>query len=213
MNLRGSEDAVKAYSEEGADFHQIVADMANIPRKQAKNINLGLTYGMGHTKLIKELGVEEDEARTLLEQYHQRVPFIRALQDQCARVALERGHIKTLGGRKCRFDFWEPVHGDGLPLVEEEAKETYGNIRRSYTYKALNRLIQGSAADMTKIAMLDLWKEGYVPHLQIHDELDYSVGSEEEGEFIMEKMAKCVDLSVPLVVDAEYGETWGDSAE
>tara|TARA_R110000824_G_scaffold103331_5_gene245467 strand:+ start:10880 stop:12739 length:1860 start_codon:yes stop_codon:yes gene_type:complete len=213
MNLRGAADAVKAYSEDGADFHQIVADMANIPRKQAKNINLGLTYGMGHAKLIKELGVEEDEARTLLDQYHQRVPFIRALQDQCARVALERGHIKTLGGRKCRFDRWEPVHGDGLPLPEEEARDTYGNIRRSYTYKALNRLIQGSAADMTKIAMLDLWKEGYIPHLQIHDELDYSVESEKEGEFIMEKMSECVDLSVPLVVDAEYGETWGDSAE
>ena len=213
MNLRGAADAVKAYSEDGADFHQIVADMANIPRKQAKNINLGLTYGMGHAKLIKELGVEEDEARTLLDQYHQRVPFIRALQDQCARVALERGHIKTRGGRKCRFDRWEPVHGDGLPLPEEEARDTYGNIRRSYTYKALNRLIQGSAADMTKIAMLDLWKEGYIPHLQIHDELDYSVESEKEGEFIMEKMSECVDLSVPLVVDAEYGETWGDSAE
>ena len=66
---------------------------------------------------------------------------------------------------------------------------------------------------MTKLAMLDLWKEGYVPHLQIHDELDYSVSSEEEGKLIMEKMANCVELLVPLVVDVEYGDTWGDAAE
>ena len=214
MGLQGADEAVRAYSEDGADFHQIVADMANIPRKQAKNINLGLTYGMGRTKLLKELGVEESAAGELLEQYHKKVPFIRALQDQCARVAVERGYIKTLGGRRCRFDYWEPSFGEGSPLREDEARERYGEgVKRSYTYKALNRLIQGSAADMTKLAMRDLWKEGYVPHLQIHDELDYSISSKQEGKLIMDMMSNCVELLVPLVVDAEYGETWGDAAE
>ena len=116
MRLHGADEAVRAYSEDGADFHQIVADMANIPRKQAKNINLGLTYGMGRAKLLKELGLEEAEAGDLLEQYHQKVPFIRALQDQCARVAIERGFIKTLGGRHCRFDHWEPSFEKDTPL-------------------------------------------------------------------------------------------------
>ena len=214
MGLQGADEAVRAYSEDGADFHQIVADMANIPRKQAKNINLGLTYGMGRTKLLKELGVEESAAGELLEQYHKKVPFIRALQDQCSRVAVERGYIKTLGGRRCRFDYWEPSFGEGSPLREDEARERYGEgVKRSYTYKALNRLIQGSAADMTKLAMRDLWKEGYVPHLQIHDELDYSISSKQEGKLIMDMMSNCVELLVPLVVDAEYGETWGDAAE
>ena len=214
LGLNGAADAVRAYSEEGADFHQIVADMAGIPRKQAKNINLGLTYGMGRNKLINELGLEEAEAVALLETYHQRVPFVRALQAQCTRIANERGYITTLGGRQCRFDLWEANTGDSTPLQEPEAREKYGDgIRRSYTYKALNRLIQGSAADMTKLAMLALWKEGYVPHIQIHDELDYSVFSDKDKETIIHEMSRCVDLSVPLIVDAELGQTWGEAEE
>jgi DNA polymerase I-like protein with 3'-5' exonuclease and polymerase domains len=213
LALRGSKDAVKAYSEDGADFHQIVADMAGIPRKQAKNINLGLTYGMGQTKLISELGLEPDDANALLKKYHDRVPFVKALQAQCTRIANERGYITTLGGRHCRFDYWESTNGNSMPLPEEEAREKYGTVKRSYTYKALNRLIQGSAADMTKLAMLDLWKEGYVPHIQIHDELDYSISSDEESKMVVDKMVNCVDLAVPLVVDAEFGNTWGEAEE
>ena len=214
LGLNGAADAVRAYSEEGADFHQIVADMAGIPRKQAKNINLGLTYGMGRNKLINELGLEEAEAVALLETYHERVPFVRALQAQCTRIANERGYIMTLGGRQCRFDLWEANTGDSTPLQEDEAREKYGDgIRRSYTYKALNRLIQGSAADMTKLAMLALWKEGYVPHIQIHDELDYSVFNDKDKQTIIHEMSNCVELSVPLIVDAEMGQTWGDAEE
>ena len=109
---------------------------------------------------------------------------------------------------------WEANTGDSTPLQEPEAREKYGDgIRRSYTYKALNRLIQGSAADMTKLAMLALWKEGYVPHIQIHDELDYSVFSDKDKETIIHEMSRCVDLSVPLIVDAELGQTWGEAEE
>jgi DNA polymerase I-like protein with 3'-5' exonuclease and polymerase domains len=109
---------------------------------------------------------------------------------------------------------WEANTGDSTPLREPEAREKYGDgIRRSYTYKALNRLIQGSAADMTKLAMLALWKEGYVPHIQIHDELDYSVFSDKDKETIIHEMSSCVDLSVPLIVDAELGQTWGEAEE
>ena len=216
LGLTGADEAVEAYSSQDADFHQIVADMANIPRKQAKDINLGLTYGMGKDKLIRELGLETDEAIALLNTYHDRVPFIRGLQDMCSRMATQRGYITTLGGRQCHFDLWEAVgylhHEKQAPLPLQEAKDKYGdNLKRSFTYKALNRLIQGSAADMTKLAMLDLWKEGLVPHLQIHDELDFSVRSEEEAEIIIDRMVNCVELKVPLVVDYEKGQTWGDA--
>ena len=215
LALRGSEEAVKAYSEEGADFHQVVADMAGISRKHAKNINLGLTYGMGKDKLIKELGCEAKEATTLLTKYHDRVPFVRALQSQCARIANERGYLTTLGGRYCRFDQWESTNWDeaaqNAPMSEEEARDKYGSsVKRAYTYKALNKLIQGSAADMTKLAMLALWKEGYVPHIQIHDELDYSVQGDKETEMIINKMTTCVELNVPLVVDPKLGTNWGE---
>ena len=216
LGLEGATDAVKAYSTEGADFHQIVADMAGIPRKQAKNINLGLTYGMGQQKLIRELGLEPDEALKLLETYHRRVPFIRGLQSRCTRIAEQRGCITTLGGRKCHFDLWESVgylnDEKQSPLPLQEAKDKYGdNLKRSFTYKALNKLIQGSAADMTKLAMRDLWKEGLVPHIQIHDELDYSVFNKEQAEIVIDRMVNCVKMRVPLVVDYESGSNWGEA--
>ena len=214
MNLAGAKDAVALYTDDNADFHQIVADMANIPRKQAKTINLGLSYGMGKEKLIKELGIEELEAQALFQQYHAKVPFIRALQDQCARVAMERGYIRTFAGRRCRFNLWEDRYERTLPLPYDEAIEKYGNnLKRSYTYKALNRLIQGSAADMTKLAMLGLWEEGIVPHLQVHDEVDISIENTEQANTVARIMENCVELAVPLLVDKELGSSWGETKE
>jgi len=214
MNLNGAENAVSQYRDDNADFHQIVADMAKIPRKQAKTINLGLSYGMGKEKLIKELGLDDTEAENLFQQYHANVPFIRALQDQCARVAMDRGFIKTFAGRRCRFDLWESRYERTLPLPLEEAKEKYGdNLKRSYTYKALNRLIQGSAADMTKLAMLGLWEEGIVPHLQVHDEVDISIENTEQANTVARIMETCVELAVPLLVDMELGTSWGETKD
>ena len=214
MHLTGAKDAVADYTEKSADFHQIVADMANIPRKQAKTINLGLSYGMGKQKLTKELGLDDNEAEELFTQYHNKVPFIRGLQDQCARVALDRGYIRTIAGRRCRFDHWEHRFEDSVPLPLEEAKEKYGdNLKRSYTYKALNRLIQGSAADMTKLAMLGLWEEGIVPHLQVHDEVDISIENTDQARKVARIMENCIELAVPLVVDIELGRSWGETEE
>ena len=214
MQLTGAKDAVEEYTEKNADFHQIVADMAKIPRKQAKTINLALSYGMGKEKLIKELGLDNTEAEKLFQRYHAKVPFIRALQDQCARVAIERGYIKTFAGRRCRFDRWESRYERTPPLPLEEAKEKYGNdLKRSYTYKALNRLIQGSAADMTKLAMIGLWEEGIVPHLQVHDEVDISIENTEQANTVTRIMENCVQLAVPLLVDVELGTSWGETKE
>ena len=214
MQLTGAKDAVEEYTEKNADFHQIVADMAKIPRKQAKTINLALSYGMGKEKLIKELGLDNTEAEKLFQRYHAKVPFIRALQDQCARVAIERGYIKTFAGRRCRFDRWESRYERTPPLPKEEAKEKYGNdLKRSYTYKALNRLIQGSAADMTKLAMIGLWEEGIVPHLQVHDEVDISIENTEQANTVTRIMENCVQLAVPLLVDIELGKSWGETKE
>ena len=210
MKLPGSEEAVSAYKEDDADFHQIVADMAGIARKDAKVINLSLSYGMGKTKLIQALGINDLEADALFNNYHSKVPFIKELTLSCSRKAENVGYIKTLLGRKCRFDMYEPRNEKNTPLPFEQAYEEYGaNLRRAYTYRAFNRLIQGSAADMTKQAMLDMWKEGIVPHIQVHDELDVSVLNKQESRKIVEIMENCVDLAVPSKGDAEIGETWG----
>jgi len=209
----GAEDAVDAYRNKDADFHQVVADMANISRKEAKIINLGLSYGMGKDKLVRQLDLSVEEAESLFNTYHKRVPFIKGLRDKCARLGANRGFITTILGRKCRFNLYEPRFEFGQkPLPYEDAVELYGNdIKRSFTYKAMNRLIQGSAADMTKKAMVELYKEGIIAHTQVHDELDISVDSKETCEKIIKIMADCVPLVVPNKVDAEIGKSWGEA--
>ena len=194
------------------DFHQVVADMAKIPRSQAKVINLGLFYGMGKAKLQAELGVSKDKAAELFDQYHAKVPFVKQLMNSASNRAQERGQIRTLLGRLCRFHLWEPNQfGMHKALTHEEALQEHGpGIRRAYTYKALNKLIQGSAADMTKKAMLDLYKKGIVAHIQIHDELCVSVRDDEHAREIVEVMENAVTLEVPNKVDYEKGKTWGD---
>jgi DNA polymerase I-like protein with 3'-5' exonuclease and polymerase domains len=205
---------VDKFNNDSVDFHQTVADMANISRTQAKTINLGLFYGMGKAKLQAELGLNtKEEAEDLFNQYHENVPFVRDLMNYTSRHAQSSGSIGTLLGRRCRFTKWEPNRfGMHKPMEFEEAERTYGRgqIRRAFTYKALNKLIQGSAADMTKKAMLDLYNEGIIPHIQIHDELDISVRDEKESKRIIEIMENAVSLAVPNKVDFESGDTWGD---
>jgi len=225
------------------DFHKIVAEMAEIPRSQAKVINLGLFYGMGKAKLQAELGVSKFKAEELFEKYHSKVPFVKQLMNEVMKAAAKKGQIKTLLGRRCRFPKYEPIlrgsdWGKYIPAEDEERmqdlqkmgkylkddednilKDKDGNpkknywhnnpTRRAFTYKALNKLIQGSAADMTKKAMLDLWKEGITPHIQVHDELDISVLNELEASKIKDVMENAVDLKIPNKVDYESGPNWG----
>jgi DNA polymerase I-like protein with 3'-5' exonuclease and polymerase domains len=219
---------VEKFKNNSVDFHQTVADMANISRSQAKTINLGLFYGMGKAKLQAELGLNtKAEAENLFNQYHENVPFVKELMTQTSNYAQKAGCISTLLGRRCRFDKWELDQWNNgkfiapMSKIEAEAafKEKYPDakpeviekgVRRAMTYKALNKLIQGSAADMTKKAMLDLYNEGIIPHIQIHDELDISVESEAQAKKIIEIMENAVTLAVPNKVDYESGNSWGD---
>jgi DNA polymerase I-like protein with 3'-5' exonuclease and polymerase domains len=212
MKLEGTGTIVDAYNEGSADFHQMIADMAGIDRKQAKTINLGIMYGMGKNKLMAELGLMKDAAEKLLKTYHQRAPFVKMLSEAVSRRADDSGKIRTIGGRLCHFDMWEP-HGFGIkkPLNHADALREHGpGIKRAFTYKALNKLIQGSAADMTKKSMLALYREGVIPHIQIHDELDISVASVQHAEKIIKIMEEAVELQVPNKVDYEKGDNWGD---
>ena len=208
--------AVKdSYENDDADFHTIVAKMADIPRSDAKTINLGLFYGMGKAKLQAELGVSKEKAESLFQIYHQRVPFVKSLMRSVSNRAQQRGQIRTLLGRLCRFHLWEPNQfGMHKALPFEQAVQEHGpGIKRAYTYKALNKLIQGSAADMTKKCMLDLYKEGIVAHIQVHDELDISVESDKQAKKIVEIMENAVTLEIPNKVDYESGKNWGDINE
>jgi DNA polymerase I-like protein with 3'-5' exonuclease and polymerase domains len=206
-------DVIESYNNDSsADFHQTVADMAKIPRSQAKTINLGLFYGMGKAKLQAELGVTKEKAAELFNTYHSRVPFVKQLMEKASNRAQDRGQIRTLLGRLCRFHLWEPnSFGMHKAMTHEDALREHGpGIKRAYTYKALNKLIQGSAADMTKKSMLELYKEGIIPHIQIHDELDLSIEDDAQSKKIIEIMEQAVSLEVPNKVDYEFGENWGD---
>ena len=207
--LYGVDEVLDSYNEGEADFHQIVSDMANIPRSQAKTINLGLFYGMGKNKLQAELGVSKEDAEDLFRTYHDKVPFVKMLMESVMRRAQDKGRVRTLLGRRCRFNLWEPNQfGIHKALNHEDALAEHGpGIKRAFTYKALNKLIQGSAADMTKKAMVDLYQEGIIPHIQVHDELDISVNN--NADKIKEIMESAVDLEVPNKVDYEFGPNWG----
>ena len=240
LGLPGTEGLQDEFDRDDADFHQIVADMANISRKQAKTINLGLFYGMGKIKLQKELGLDQRQAKELFNEYHSRVPFVRQLSQELIAFAKENKLLFTLHDRFCRFDKWETTNKEWNPEInrfnevplytEQQAREAFkaemldkykeNKIDPNYmdyferyytpafTYKALNRLIQGSAADMTKKAMVDLHEKGIVPHIQIHDELCFSI-TDHETKLIQSVMEETIPLEVKNKVDFESGPNWG----
>ena len=213
LKLPKVDDVVDEYKKGEADFHAIVSEMANIPRRQAKDINLGLFYSMGERKLAEQLNIPLEEAKDLFQQYHQKVPFVKMLSDYCRNRAGAKGTIRTLLGRKCRFDLWEPrQYGTGKLGNFEKAQAEFGpNIKRAFTHKALNRLIQGSAADQTKLALKILAEKGFAPLLQVHDELCFSSNDPTEIKEIAEIMETCVELIIPSKVDVEYGPDWGSA--
>ena len=240
LGMAGTADLQKEFDKEDADFHQIVADMAKIPRKQAKTINLGLFYGMGKIKLQKELNLDSQKARTLFNTYHAKVPFVRQLSQDLSEFASNEGLLFTLGDRFCRFDKWEsrdkewnpetnrftevklyPTREEAIDgykleqmtkydkLTDPENEHFEKHYTRAFTYKALNRLVQGSAADMTKRAMVDLYKKGIVPHIQIHDELCVSIKDHETRITVQETMEQAIKLEIDNKVDCESGPNWG----
>ena len=245
FDYESAETIAEAYhNDPNTDFHKLVAKLANIDRKEAKTINLGLFYGMGKAKLMNELSVTKEKADELFSQYHNNVPFVKQLTNGVMAAAQQRGKIKTILGRRCRFPKYEPIlrgsdWGTFVPAEDHDTmmelkemgpylldddnnvikdkdgkpKKNYwykNGHRRAFTYKALNKLIQGSAADMTKKAMVDLYKEGLVGHIQIHDELDFSIESESQAKKIKNIMENAVDLKVPNKVDYESGPNWGE---
>lgn len=219
------------------DFHEMTLDLVapfagwdiSTPgmrkqwRKPVKNINFGLVYGMGVDTLIGYLGLSREQSEYIIQQYHNAVPFVRATYDVASSRATDRGFIQTVFGRRARFDFWEPrwgVNTVGHGLRYDQAVEMWGpKIRRAYTHKALNALLQGSAADLMKVAMRDIHKSGAtkvvgVPKLTCHDELGHSANrSKQHVEAINEVkhiMENCMTLQVPIIAEQSWGNNWGE---
>jgi DNA polymerase I-like protein with 3'-5' exonuclease and polymerase domains len=234
MNCRGVEDALERYrNDPRTDYHTMVADMTGLPRPRAKILNLGMTYGKGFKSTAEELGVSDEEAKEIIKEYHARLPYIKALENEAKNLAARRGYIKLIDGARIRYPSWEGPYLDFdtkraairaghrlTPCTLEEAHRRqqmedhpwHGQkLRRADTRKALNNVVQGSAARQTKIAGRAMWREGILPLLQMHDEWANSVSDPKRGERIREIMRDAVKLRVPVIVDLEYGPTWGDA--
>jgi DNA polymerase I-like protein with 3'-5' exonuclease and polymerase domains len=238
LGMPGTDTLLEEFNKEDADFHQIVADMAQISRTMAKTINLGLFYGMGKIKLASELGLDRPKANKLFADYHAKVPFVKQLSIDLINFAEENKLLYTLEDRFCRFNKWETRDRkwnnsinryDPVDILDKEVAQKYYTDDRlnkgyvadptyehftdfykpAFTYKALNRLIQGSAADMTKKAMVNLYEQGILPQIQIHDELCLSIKNEEQAMIVKETMENAITLEVNNKVNYKHGKNWG----
>lgn len=230
--MPGVETALESYRNNArTDYHTMVAEMTGLVRPRAKILNLALTYGKGLKATAEELGVSMEEAKALMAMYFQRLPFIKPLDELCKRMAANRGYIRLIDGARVHYNDWEggwieweekqEAIAAGMRLDAcsiEEARERQKNpkhpwsktrLRRADTRKALNNLVQGSAARQTKKAMKMMWDEGIIPLIQMHDELGASCGEERQANRIAEIMRDAVPLKVPVIVDTEVGESWG----
>lgn len=207
------------------DFHQFVAELARIDRKPAKNINFGLVYGMGEPTMARNLGRPLEDVKPIFNQYHQRLPFVKDIYDLANKKAKDRRWIQTYLGRRRRWNRFESVDWEVAkvtkPMTEEAAKQLYKNkYRVANSNKALNALLQGSAADIMKIAMVDIWDSGIcdvlgAPLSTVHDELNWSVAQTKEAQQAHEEarriMETCVKLNLPLLCDSGSGANWGEA--
>jgi DNA polymerase I-like protein with 3'-5' exonuclease and polymerase domains len=217
--LTGVREIVDAYNTDpSTDFHTMVAEMAGLPRKQAKAVGLGIIYGMGAKKMADDLDISVEEAKAVMAQFNTTLPFLKQLNTGVQRRLEDprsSGSIRSIRGRKCRFDTWEPAtFGMNKAMKYEDAVAAYGpttRLQRAMTYKALNRLIQASAADMTKAAWLACCKAGQVPLLQVHDELAFSVDGVADARGLSKIMSEAVPLCVPNKCDIDIGPSWGEA--
>lgn len=176
------------------DMHQEVADMMSIDRKTAKAINLGISYGMGIDTLASNLNISFQEAKELRIKYNELAPFLTDLNEVCKTTIKKRGYIKTIGGRHLHIDPPSWINGK----------------RITYEYKALNKLIQGSAADQIMEAMIIADKRNINISFAVHDELCFS-GKKSDAKHLKTIMEQAIVLDIPCVIDIGEGTNWSEA--
>jgi DNA polymerase I-like protein with 3'-5' exonuclease and polymerase domains len=225
----GSEGVRARYnSDPNTDFHVMVQSIIRevvgleLDRSSVKTTNFGTVYGMGERKLQRSLNLSKQESKELMAAIHNGAPFMRSTMDACMEEAGKLGYITTILGRRSRFDLWVPekYSEDAIPLPWERAILSYRSPVRAYLHKALNRRLQGSAADLIKKAMLMCWEGGVfaetgVPRLTVHDELDFSDpgGKDEAFREMVHIMETAIPFNVPIKVGCDVGPSWGEVTE
>ena len=209
-HLSGDENMIEAFRE-GFDIHRATAakiwkenidDVTDEQRKKAKQANFGIIYGITTYGLAQRMGIENGEARQLIDDYFRTFPKVQAYMEEAKEQAREKGYAETMFGRR-RY----------LPDITSRN----GTVRGFAERNAINAPIQGSEADIIKIAMIRIWRRFKNENirskmiLQVHDELNFSVYPEEVekvGKIVIEEMQKACELNVPLVADAGWGDNW-----
>ena len=206
----------KYVADPSMNYHEFVAELTGLSYKPAKILNLAIVYGRGVKETAAQLGKTFDETKDLFRQHAEKRPFARAMSYRCQDVVKARGYIRSLSGRRMRFNLWEPSDWDrrtGLMLTLEDAQRQWPGVElvRARLHKALNSLIQPAAADQTKMGMLDVWNAGLGDRvmIQIHDELACSVPDRKVAEEIASIMRDAVKLEVPSKVGISIGDNWG----
>jgi len=209
-HLSGDENMIEAFRE-GFDIHRATAakiwkenisDVTDEQRKKAKQANFGIIYGITTYGLAQRMGIDNGEARQLIDDYFKTFPKVQAYMEAAKEQAREKGYAETMFGRR-RY----------LPDITSRN----GTVRGFAERNAINAPIQGSEADIIKIAMIRIWRRFKDENirskmiLQVHDELNFSVYPDEVeqvGKIVIEEMQKACELNVPLVADAGWGDNW-----
>lgn len=209
-HLSGDDNMIEAFRE-GFDIHRATAakiwhetmdDVTDAQRKKAKQANFGIIYGITTYGLAQRMEIPNGEARQLIDDYFTTFPKVHAYMEKAKEEAREKGYAETLFGRR-RY----------LPDINSKN----GTVRGFAERNAINAPIQGSEADIIKVAMIRIWRrfkaEGIRSKmiLQVHDELNFSVYPEEKEQverIVIEEMQGAYKLSVPLIADAGWGKNW-----
>jgi len=210
--LPGAAEACQAFTD-GIKLYTFFEKATGVDYDTCKMLCLGISYGMGVESMARSIGKSITECEQVLATFNEKAPFLSILFDRTKAAANRRGYIKTILGRRSHFNQWSAGWQDGgftQAFPFEKAKQVYEGkrIERAHTKNALNRLIQGSAADQTKIAMVELHKAGIDLRLPVHDELNAMVTSDKEVEMVREIMEHAIELKVPTVADIDLGRTW-----
>ena len=209
-HLSGDENMIEAFRE-GFDIHRATAskiwkesieDVSDAQRKKAKQANFGIIYGITAFGLAQRMDISNKEAKQLIDDYFETFPKVYQYMEQAKESAREKGYAETMFGRR-RY----------LPDIKSGNNTVRGFAERN----AINAPIQGSEADIIKIAMLRIWQRFKDENLrskmilQVHDELNFSVYPDEENkvkEIVVQEMENAVNLSVPLTADSGLGDNW-----
>jgi DNA polymerase-1 len=238
LRAKGAKQAADMYrTDPNTDFHDYVASITRLQRRRAKDVNFAVSYGAGVKKFAVMTGMDETEAESVLKQYNERLPFVHQAYNEYMWMADRQGYIELVDGARSHFNLHEPadyrnfnlswwkeqhpdVEVNTLSCFIEEAERRikdknhpwYGHrLRRSFGHKAFNRMIQGSAARQIKKAMVDVYHAGYMPLLQIHDELCFSMSDPAQAKVCAEIMEHAIPtITIPMLTDTKIGKSWGD---